>query len=99
MYLYVCNFYFCFTGAKVEYIYCNWPTQSKYISKYINKHVRSISTTFDWPDLHLPLIGQLAGQRSREPAVLGRRRIPKRSNKRPIGLGTLVVRLSRLMSI
>ncbi len=40
--------------------------------------MRSLSATFDWPDLHSPLIGQLAGQRSREPVVLGRRRIPKR---------------------
>ncbi len=33
MCLYVCVFIFVSLGAKVEYIYCNWYTQSKYIGK------------------------------------------------------------------
>ena len=33
MYLYMCTFYLVSLCAKVEYIYCNWPAQYKYIGK------------------------------------------------------------------
>ncbi len=32
--IYMCVFFiFASLGAMVEYIYCNWPTESKYIGK------------------------------------------------------------------